>query len=360
MKEKHCNNGGLTLVPLTGFKNVALKLKQYIEAMSQEDGSSPEPDTRVDIADFSFDSHTQGEPRLELIKKHIGGHDCVILTSGPGTPKMLTELIMTLGNVEGHNARRIAVMSGYFPLSRSDKDERDKRGRITSFAAASLYMRQFICAANGKLDRFFSFDLHSDQLVNAAPPGIIKPFYLGKLILEKVLSDIDPKEKICLAFPDDGARKRYESAASRVHAAQREMPMVFVQKRRQSSAESKMLSIYGDLDALKDATVIGLDDEYASGKSSMDVARHVKKNYGARAYRAAVTHGILCTDGPAKLLNSDCPIDRLYITDTIPPHNRPELNDLISNGKIIIVPCEKDFAQVAYYHHWDRDIWEER
>ena len=107
-------NGGLALIPMPGFESLALETKTLIEKNY--------PD-KVDIATPRVDHHKSGEPFIELPKDHIGGHDCFLLTSGPGTELMLAQTQIALAYLVGRKAKRITLVSGYSPLSRSDKDD---------------------------------------------------------------------------------------------------------------------------------------------------------------------------------------------------------------------------------------------
>lgn len=81
---KHNNHGGLTLVPMPGFILMAEEVKKIIE--------SKHTDTLVDIAIPEFGWRASGEPFVRLYKKYIGGHDCIVVASGPGTYEMLGQL----------------------------------------------------------------------------------------------------------------------------------------------------------------------------------------------------------------------------------------------------------------------------
>jgi hypothetical protein len=110
-------HGGLTLVPLPGFEPLAEKVKRTLET------GDFEFDTAVDVALPEIGKRASGEPFVRLGKQHIAGHDCVVLGSGPGTPEMLVHLLLLLRYVTGRRASRIAAVTSYFPLGRSDKDE---------------------------------------------------------------------------------------------------------------------------------------------------------------------------------------------------------------------------------------------
>ena len=120
-------NGGLTLVDLPGFLKLAKTIKPLIEELG-ESGKRPTP---VDIVEPEFGLRASGEPYIRLGKDHVGGHDCVVLTSGPGTYEMLGQVDFALGYLAGRHARRIALITGYMPLTFGQRRGQGTRPRPT-------------------------------------------------------------------------------------------------------------------------------------------------------------------------------------------------------------------------------------
>lgn len=355
MEGSYNRHGGLTLVAMPGFEVMAQKVKDKIELMAKEDEDKQA--TPVDVVYPIFGERASGEPYLRLGKDHIGGHDCVVITSGPGTYKMLIQLYFVLKYLAGRHAERMSVVSGYFPLSRSDKDE----GSL-EFALTRMIMDLFIAGSGEQLRRFVSADLHSPQAVAAGPTGMVTEVSLVRRVLQRAIEDARKySERVCLVLPDDGAAKRVGTALKDVQRKLGvELPVVFGAKRRLSSHESDIQQLFGALDALRDATVICLDDEIATGGTNIDTARLLKQNYGAKQVWAAVTHGVLCGDAPQKFALPACPVDRVYIMDTIPFDDRPHLAPLIALEKLSIVSWRDDLAWIVYCMHWGINIRELR
>ncbi|MBU0540057.1 hypothetical protein KKF59_02470 [Patescibacteria group bacterium] len=339
---------------MPGFENMTGKVREKIESV----GSKPDKEnTLVDVVVPSFGERLSGEPFLRLGKDHIGGHDVVIITSGPGTYKMLGQLNLLLRYLVGRRAERIAVVSGYLPLARSDKDE-----GVLEFALPPLIIDQMMNAAEGRLDRIIAADLHSPQVVMAGGTGLVTEVSMVRRLLHRTIEDArNHNGKTCLALPDDGAAKRIEGAFKDVEARlQCILPIVFGAKRRRSSGESALKQLFGDLDCLPDSTVILLDDELASGGTNINTAELLKRDYGAAEVWTAVTHGIFCGDAVKRLMHDSCPVDRIYVTDTIPTDNRSQLGPLIRSGKLVVVSWCEDLAWIIYHHHWDLSIREMR
>lgn len=348
--DKHNRHGGLTVVPMPGFEDLAREIQKKIQERRK---------MKVDLAIPCFGERTNGEPFLRLGKQHIGGHDCVVITSGPGSYKMLIQLTMLLAYLAGRRAERIAVVSGYLPLSRSDKDEG------TEELALITYFIQMILHAGGKkFDRIIAADLHAPQVVSAAGSmGKITEISLMKRLFTRVIemAKAEGRKKLCILYPDDGAAKRYEGMIVKVlqEAGLGSLPTVKVFKRRLDSGKIKIDSIFGDTSDLPDATVLAIDDETATMGTQGETASFVLKNYGAAEVWGVTIHGVLCGAGPTRLAAYSAPLSRLFITDTIPVVGRPQLTGLIETGKLAVVSWADDLANVVYFHHWDisvRDI----
>lgn len=347
-------NGGLTLVPMPGFEAVAYKIKDLIEIRSLKITKEHPTGcfTPVDIAIPVFGLRPSKEPFVQLGKSHVGEHNCFVLTSGPGTYRMMMQLILVVGHLAARKASRMTVVSGYFPLARSDKDE----GEL-ELALPPFFMRALMGVSQGLLKRIVCADPHSDQMVMAGDPGVITPVYLTLRILRHVVAEaMKVSSNICLAFPDDTAAKRYEPA---VAILEKELgvsfPFVSTAARRKSGNEKHIKYIVGDVEKMKDAIVIALDDETATGGSQIKAANRFKKDYGAKEVWAAVTHGVLCGEAPNLFLASDCPVDHLYVTDTIPVEGRADLDQLFSSGRLHVISWIEDFAEIIYHLHWGRN-----
>lgn len=360
MRGPQNSNGGLTLIPLPGFEELTEQVKALIEVEGRGKkgkGGEYNPYTPVDIAVPRFDLRVNGEPFIQLGKMHIGGHDCVVIGSGPGTYKRLVKMWMTLGYIAGRHARRVALVTGYLPLARSDKDEGEEE-----FALSSLIMHLTLSAAYGKLERIIAVDLHAPQTVMAAPPGVITEVSFARRLVKIMLEDAkDAGKRIVFLLPDDGAMKRYEFA---IEAAGLDrgikFPLVWGDKRRKDSGTSSLQRLHGDVESLAGSLVLSLDDEIASGGTNIGAAEVVKNQYNAGEYWSGVVHGVLCGSALQKFSDTACPIDRVYVSDTIPFGNRPEFRSLMMSGRLHVVTWVEDLAHIIYYHHWDRSIRERR
>lgn len=341
------NNGGLTVVALPGFEDFTKTVQEAIQKKYAYE---------VDLVIPDFDLRASGEPFLKLRKDHLGGHDVVAITSGPGTYEMLGQLQLLLHYLKARRSRRIAVVTGYAPLGRSDKDEGSDELALIPHVIHILRS-----AAYGQLDRFITTDLHSPQAVMAAGEmGIITPHSMARHILRSAIRDaLAERAKVCLMLPDDGARKRFKDAIDRLEKEfDTTFPIVIGQKIRKSSTESRSVGFFGDIKEMKDATVIGFDDEIGTGKTTIDIANAAKGKYGAKKFFAAVIHGVFCGNAVELFCQQHCKVNRIYVTDTIPIMNRPKLLPLVKNKRLRIVTWAYELAEIIHLHHWDQNTRE--
>ncbi len=353
MRVPQCPNGGLTLIPMPGFEDQARAVAKAIEKFSKKSGKQFTP---VDIKIPVFGKRSSGEPFLQFDKQHVGGHDCIIIGSGPGTWEMLGMLNLLLRYTAGRRARRIALSLGYFPLCRSDKDE----GEL-EFSLPQYYIEQMVQSANTTrkhLDRIITVDMHAPQMVMAGPTGLITELSLVRLVLMRAITDIlANNERFCILCPDASAYKRIKRILKAIALELGiKLSVAMGNKERESSEDVSLDDLVGDTEQLKGATALSVDDEMATAKTNLLSATRVKEAFGARKVYSVVTHGIFCDPATDRLSAPGCAIDRVYATDTIPVSMRPHLQPLVDTGRLVILEWAKELGISLYHHHWDLSI----
>lgn len=99
----------------------------------------------------------------------------------------------------------------------------------------------------------------------------------------------------------------------RNYAADMDMPIAFIEKRRQGNdAKAEALTLIGDV---KERDVIIVDDEVDTGGSIAQAVNVVKQN-GARDIYLAFVHPILSSSGAERL--ASLPIKQIITTDSTP------------------------------------------
>jgi phosphoribosylpyrophosphate synthetase len=347
MEDTFSRHGGLTLIPTSKCAQLANRVKLLLENPDEEQLKAAKHAIQTDIATPEYGYRANGEPYVRISNRHIYGHDCYLIASGPGTPEMLTELFIASRYVVGRYAGRFTLICSYLPLCRSDKDEGELELALLPHI---MYLAQ--SASHGMLRHIIACDLHSPQAVMAAPIGVtmtevsmVRPL-LRSLIHDAVASYRN--DKIVLMLPDEGAEKRFRWAIGQIsNILGCPIPIVYGRKTRTNSRLSKLDSVYGDLESVPGSLVIGFDDEAATLSTLKQTAEEVKKSAGAQEFWGAAVHGVLCGEAPKILADPESPINRLYVTDTVPFESREEtFSEPIKSGRLKIVSWDKELAKI--------------
>ncbi len=353
MDAPYNKHGGLTLVPLPGFERVAQKLKTSIEEKNDEDDYR----TPVDIATVTYGNHDNGEPYSYLTKEHIGDHDVFVIASGPATYESLGMLYDTLDMIGGRRASRITVMFGYFPLSRSEKPEKNKALpkpgymiRMMETAAGRCGVQRIICA-----------DPHANITDAGIFQGQVSPISLKRRLLNHTLDLIEKsraKKPILLVYPDASAADAYKDAVIQVEERIGErFPNVVGVKIRTDSYKTKLVDVYGDVNLLSDSIALMIDDEIARGTSMCNMSLLLRTKYGAKNIWAEAPHCVMCGGAPERFLDQETAfgqqlIDQFIVSDTIPIDTRPAVQKLVEVGLMNVLSWVPDQAKIINREHW--------
>jgi phosphoribosylpyrophosphate synthetase len=271
---------------------------------------------------------------------------------------MLVDTCLVLGYLVGRKARRINLISGYLPLSRSDKDE-----GTTELALIRMIIDMIFNASYARLRRIVSCNLHSPQIVSAGIPGLITEISMARRVLIKALIDarsMYSDSPVTLLLPDENAQKRFEQEIEKARAETGiEFSIICAQKRHIGKV-TKIIGLSGDINKINNSVVISLDDEASTLGTTEEAISFIRNRYSYTAFWAAVVHGVLSGNASNVLSRENSPIGRLYLTDTIPLHCRPNIMKLINDKKICVVSWANDLAEVVDHLHWDESIREIR
>jgi ribose-phosphate pyrophosphokinase len=154
-------------------------------------------------------------------------------------------------------------------------------------------------------------------------------------------------ENFCVVSPDTGGAKRAELLREMLEAAcGRPVGKAFADKHRSGGVVSGDLFV-GDVAA---STALIVDDLISTGGTLLRAAK-AARTAGARRVMALVTHGLFMA-GAAEVL-ADPAIDRLVVTDTVPPFR------LAPGGprdKLEILPAAPLLAETIGRLHDDRPL----
>ncbi len=228
----------------------------------------------------------------------VRGQDVFIVqTMSSPVNQNLMELLIFIDAVKRASAGRITVVIPYFAYARSDKKDQP-RVPITARLIADLI-------ATAGADRWMTIDLHAGQIQGffGIPGDELTAFH----ILSDYLAQKQLHDTVVMAVDLGFAKK------GRNYAARLDLPMAFIEKRRNpENAKIDLMTVLGDV---QDKNVILVDDEVDTGQS-VELAVNTLKEHRAANIYLAFTHPVLSGNAAARL--GQLPIREIITTDTIP------------------------------------------
>lgn len=231
----------------------------------------------------------------------VRGKDVFLLQSHPAPlNNWLMEQLIMIDSMKRASAKRITVVSPFYPYSRQDKKGRG-REPISARLVADLYR-----AAGA--DRIMSVDLHTDQIQGFFDGPVDHLF--GVPLLADYISQQVAGEDVTVVSPDTGRVRVAERWADRLGG----VPLAFVHKTRDltqpNKAESKQ--VVGEIEG---RTCVLIDDMIDTG-GTIAGAVAILKEAGAKDVIIASTHAILTDPATERLANSGA--REVVVTNTLP------------------------------------------
>ncbi len=232
-----------------------------------------------------------------VIQQDVRGLDVfVIQPTCPPVNENLMELLVMIDALRRASAERITAVIPYYGYARQDR-KHEGRVPITAKLIANLLVK-------AGADRILTMDLHASQIQGFF--DIPCDHLMGVVEFAPIFRRMDLDNMVVMS-PDIGSIKIAREFADRLR-----IPLAVIDKRRTADDKVEMPNIIGDV---KGKILLLVDDMVSTGGTLVSAARTAKEA-GAEKIFAAVTHGVLAGDAVRKIRES--PIDRLYITDTIP------------------------------------------
>lgn len=261
----------------------------------------------------------------------------VIQTTSSPVHRNLMELLIMIQTLRLDSAARITAVVPYLCYGRSDKKDQP-RVPITARLVADMLE---VAGA----DRYMTLDPHAGQVQGFfSVPGDV--LTVSHMIVEHINSNLRPamKNPVVVAVDLGFAKK------GRNYAADMEMPIAFIEKRRLGNdAKAEALTLIGNV---RDRDVVIVDDEVDTGGSILQ-AVNVVKEHGARDVYLAFVHPILSHNAAERLGNS--PIKHIVTTDTVPIP--PEKLKCLE-GRITILSVAELLGEVIRRAHEGRSVGE--
>lgn len=252
----------------------------------------------------------------------------------------LVRLLFFLGALRDASAGRITAVIPYLCYARKDRRSKPRDPVSTRYVASLL---ETVGA-----ERVLTLDIHNLAAYENAFRIRADHLEARRLFVEEFVPRIGG-EPVVVVSPDVGGVKRAEAfrqALSR--RLGREAGGAFLEKYRSAGVVTGE-AVVGDIEG---RIAIILDDLISTGGT---IARAVAacRSRGARAVYAAATHGVFV--GAAGRMVADPGLERLVVTDTIPPFR---LDPVLVRDKLTVLDTAPLFAEAIRRIHTGKSVVE--
>jgi len=217
----------------------------------------------------------------------------------------LIRMLFLLGAVRDAGAGRVTAVVPYLCYARKERKTKDRDPVATRYVAG-------LFEAVG-VDAVVGLDVHDLASFQNAYRCANEHLEARELLVVEMAGLLSDECSPVVVSPDAGGFKRAqafrESLARRLG---REVDITFVEKRRSGGLVSGGRTVSG----VAGAAVVVVDDLVAGATTLVRAAEGCREG-GARRVLAAATHGLFIEDAGKKLAGA--PLERLIVTDTIPP-----------------------------------------
>jgi ribose-phosphate pyrophosphokinase len=232
------------------------------------------------------------------IEEDVEGKDVFIVQSvSDPVDENLMELLLMGDAVKRGEPRKIVAVLPYHGYARQDRVHRQGECLSAQVVAKLIESVGF--------DKLITLELHNEAILGFFKIPVVH--LSGLSIFQPLVEKI--KGEVVIITPDAGALKRAQKFAEDL-----DLPLALIEKKRDLSQAHKILSmkVVGEV---KDKIAIIVDDVIVTGGTLVNGA-HLLKQKGAKQVIAIATHADF-VGGSDKILE-DSPVDKVWVTDTIP------------------------------------------
>ncbi len=264
---------------------------------------------------------SDGEKRI-IIPENLRRRAVFIIQS-TSTPvdENIMELLLMIDAAKRSSAAEVTAVIPYFGYSRQDRKDRP---RVPISASLIARLIEFSGA-----DRILTVDIHSDQ--EAGFVGI--PFdnlYSSYALIPEIKKVF--ASNLVVASPDKGGVTKATFYANLLDADG--LAIVYKERDVMKKNESHALDMIGEVNG-KDVLIV---DDMIDTAGTICGAAKLFKSRGAKSVSVAATHGLFSGSASEQIKNS--PIDKIFVTDTVPVRK-----DMLDNPKVKIISIAKLLAE---------------
>ncbi|MET4059023.1 ribose-phosphate pyrophosphokinase [Arthrobacter sp. UYP6] len=231
----------------------------------------------------------------------VRGTDAFVIQAHPAPMNnWLMEQLITVDALKRASAKRITVVSPFYPYARQDKKGRG-REPISARLIADLYK-------TAGADRIMSVDLHTSQ-IQGFFDGPVDHLMAIPLLADYIRTRVDVSN-VTVVSPDTGRVRVAEQWAERLGGS----PLAFVHKSRDLTVPNQAVSkqVVGQVQG---RTCVLIDDMIDTGGTIAGAVR-VLMEAGAKDVIIAATHAVLSEPAARTLAESGA--REVVVTNTLP------------------------------------------
>ncbi|KAK0055578.1 ribose-phosphate pyrophosphokinase 4, partial [Biomphalaria pfeifferi] len=336
IKSKHKNSsnnkGARETLPDSATKPVVQNNSACMYQENNEltrDIQDTRPPRRVEFRDtIKWNKFADGYPNLFIEDvKYMAGKDVIFIGSFHST-EIIFEQLSVLYAFPRYLSRSFHFILPYFPTGTMERV--DTEGQIATAKTLATLLSSIPLSAQGPA-QIIIYDIHALQERFYFSDNVIPRLETAIPLLQRVLSTHPHKDKLSLAFPDDGAYKRFHS-----YFPDDERLIVCAKKRVEGN---KRIVTIKDGNPNRRHVVI-IDDLVQSGGTLIECAKVLIKQ-GAKSVSAYVTHPVFPNQSWKNFIKCDPPFSNFWITNSIPhaeeickhrPFTLLSLSDIIADN----------------------------
>ena len=275
------------------------------------------------LHDGKWPTFADGWPNL-FINNHseIMRRDVVFLASLDEPERVFEELAVIFA-LSKYRARNYKVIVPWFPTGTMERIS--EPGEIATASTMARLLSAIPACATGPAVVSI-IDIHALQEQFYFGDGVLVELKTAMgLLFQHILEDD------VIAFPDDGAQKRYKGVFLKLFRKQWSYDgnfEAYCQSRmvvcaKQHRGGERIVVVKEGGENIRGKRIIIVDDMVQTGGTLLKCAK-ILRNIGARSVNAFVTHGVFPNESWQRFLGDD--IDHFFVTDSIPQNDKLQMS----------------------------------
>jgi len=277
-------------------------------------------DSLVQRATYRFANFKDGTPDVSVKPEDVMGKNVVLLADYdlPGQGANWLSTLAVIYCVPRYGAKSFNVIMPFFPVGTMERVSTE--GEVATAATFCRMLSATPMTEKGPV-RFTFYDIHALQERFYFADQVLPVLHTAlSLVAKRFLSVIPEGDvRVGIAFPDDGAKKRFEPFF-KSYGMGREYAIIVCSKVREGT--KRFLKLTEGREDVKDSHILIVDDLIQSG-GTMRNCKDLLFSEGAKSVYGYCTHGIFPGDSwtgfqpEAEAARQQKPFTKFWVTNSI-------------------------------------------